>query len=371
MIPASRSRIEWISGHAYLFVEDNQSLAALTAEAAAVWPAFESGVLCAGDTPSAVGLCGPGVVASLRAAGAIEPLRVAGAPAPAAATQILETGAARVTVCYGDAGAQALVAPEFAHMELSAPQPCGGFVSVQRADGRFAIALHGGQPERADGRGAVPLLKIAVTDAVLDHLAAAAPPGTLLLHAAMLAQDGRALLLPGRPGAGKSTLAAALGRAGFTLGGDDLALLEPGGSLRALPFPVTLKPGSWPLLPSWQAELGAARIHRRPDGQDVRYLPVETALARAPLPPGWIVLPDRRRSGPAVLETVPVPEVLAALIGAAWSGDEGLSLEEFAALAACVGGAACLRLRYSSLDGAVAALQQLCSPAAGVARSLQ
>jgi hypothetical protein len=66
--------------------------------------------------------------------------------------------------------------------------------------------------------------------------------GLFSLHAAGLALDGRALVVAGCCGAGKSTLSLALARAGFGLLGDDTLLLarESNGGLRVLAFPDEL-----------------------------------------------------------------------------------------------------------------------------------
>lgn len=102
--------------------------------------------------------------------------------------------------------------------------------------------------------------------------------GLFMLHAAGVARDGRALLLPGTSGAGKSTLAVALVRAGLDLLGDDTVFLARAeGALRLLAFPdeidltpqsvellVGLLPEVAPLLesrPGWQkSQLAAERL---------------------------------------------------------------------------------------------------------------
>ena len=80
----------------------------------------------------------------------------------------------------------------------------------------------------------------------------------LLLHAASLERDGRALLLTGLSGAGKSTLAAVLGERGWRLMGDEFALLGLDGELLH-PFPraISLKNRS---IAELEAELGGERF---------------------------------------------------------------------------------------------------------------
>lgn len=64
----------------------------------------------------------------------------------------------------------------------------------------------------------------------------------LLLHAAALERDGRALVLTGESGAGKSTMATLLAVRGWRFMGDEFALLDPAtGLLHAFPRLVSLK----------------------------------------------------------------------------------------------------------------------------------
>jgi HprK-related kinase A len=64
----------------------------------------------------------------------------------------------------------------------------------------------------------------------------------LLLHAATVEKDGRALIMTGESGAGKSTLAALLGERGWRLMGDEFALLDPVDlSLHPFPRAISLK----------------------------------------------------------------------------------------------------------------------------------
>lgn len=67
----------------------------------------------------------------------------------------------------------------------------------------------------------------------------------LMLHAAVLERNGHAVILPGDPGAGKSTLTAALTLSGFRLLSDELTLVDrDDGLLVPLARPVSLKNSS-------------------------------------------------------------------------------------------------------------------------------
>jgi HprK-related kinase A len=86
----------------------------------------------------------------------------------------------------------------------------------------------------------------------------------LLLHAATVEKDGRALIMTGESGAGKSTLAALLGERGWRLMGDEFALLDMDTGM-LLPFPraVSLKNKAIAVM---EAEVDSARFGPRLDG---------------------------------------------------------------------------------------------------------
>lgn len=66
--------------------------------------------------------------------------------------------------------------------------------------------------------------------------------GWITVHAAVLEREGKAVVMPGPPGSGKSTLCAWLMHRGWRLLSDELALIDPlHGHLSASPRPVSLK----------------------------------------------------------------------------------------------------------------------------------
>jgi HprK-related kinase A len=103
----------------------------------------------------------------------------------------------------------------------------------------------------------------------------------LMLHAAVLEKNGRAVILPGDPGAGKSTLTAALTLSGFRLLSDELTLVDRNdGLLVPLARPVSLKNASIEVVRSFSADavLGAPAYdthkgtvaHLKPTSESVR-----------------------------------------------------------------------------------------------------
>jgi len=73
----------------------------------------------------------------------------------------------------------------------------------------------------------------------------------LIIHSAVVEKYGRALILPGEPGLGKSTLCSALVNSGWRLLSDELTLIErESGFIVPVPRPVSLKNESIDLIQS-------------------------------------------------------------------------------------------------------------------------
>ena len=87
----------------------------------------------------------------------------------------------------------------------------------------------------------------------------------LMFHSAVVEKTGRAAILAGPPGSGKSTLCAALMARGWRLLSDEFALLDPArGWLLPIPRPVALKSASIGLVEKLLPHL-PDRSHLRPD----------------------------------------------------------------------------------------------------------
>ncbi|MBI5331593.1 MAG: HprK-related kinase A [Betaproteobacteria bacterium] len=184
----------------------------------------------------------------------------------------------------------------------------------------------------------------------------------LSLHAAVLEKNGRAVLLPGEPGAGKSTLTAALALSGWRLLSDEIALVRlEDGLLLPLARPVNLKNASIDIIrarfpeavygPLSRDTHKGAVIHLRPPGDAVARM-AEPAL------PAWVVFPRWQAGAPARFK--PRPRAGTFVYAAENSFNYSVLGETgFAALRGLIDRSECLDFSYGDLDHALAAFEGL------------
>jgi HprK-related kinase A len=134
-----------------------------------------------------------------------------------------------------------------------------------------------------------------------------------MLHAGVVAQGGRALILPATPGSGKSTLAAGLACRGWRFFSDEFGLVDPARcSILPLPRAIALKNESIDAIHGFapQAILGPRFLKTR-KGTLSHMRPPGDSLTRQGerADPAWIVFPRFRRGAPTALN--PIPDSLA------------------------------------------------------------
>lgn len=134
----------------------------------------------------------------------------------------------------------------------------------------------------------------------------------LILHAAVIARDGRALVLPGPPGAGKSTLCAALIHRGWRLLSDELALVSlHDGLIHPIPRPVSLKGRAIDVIRGWapQAVLGRRIADTRKGDLSLMRPPAGShGEAERPARPHRVIFPQYLAGPPARLSPRPRAE---------------------------------------------------------------
>jgi HprK-related kinase A len=184
----------------------------------------------------------------------------------------------------------------------------------------------------------------------------------LMLHAAVVEKHGRALILPGTPGSGKSTLCAALVHRGWRLLSDEFGMLRPGSSeLLPLPRLVPIKNESidvltqfaphaqWgPIIPGTRK--GTVR-HMRPQREHIDRS-AENALAR------WIVFPKWRKDATISLQELPAMEGFAQVAANSFNY-EMLGEAGFITVEKLISSSTCYTLDYASLDAALEVLDEL------------
>ncbi|KQP22026.1 HprK-related kinase A [Pseudorhodoferax sp. Leaf267] len=179
----------------------------------------------------------------------------------------------------------------------------------------------------------------------------------LLLHAAVLERNGHAIVLPGDPGAGKSTLTAALSLSGYRLLSDEMALIDRDtGLLMPLARPVGLKNKSIDIVRAYSKDAVLGEVahdthkgsvaHLRPPAASVR---ASDASAR----PAFIVFPRWEEGAELVL--TPCAKSAAFMRTAQHAFNyELLGSTGYDLMADLIERCACHELRYSRLPDAIA-----------------
>lgn len=189
----------------------------------------------------------------------------------------------------------------------------------------------------------------------------------LIVHAAVVEKYGRALILPGVPGAGKSTLCAVMtGRGGWRLLSDELALLDlADGLLYPNPRPVSLKNASIDIV---RREIPdcvlSAPVHDTLKGTVAHLRPsVESFSAvDTPAEPALIVFPRYAEGAVNELRSLPQGEAFIRMADNSFNYSI-LGVAGFEALGALVDRSRCFEYpNGGDLDRALADMEALVSP---------
>ncbi len=184
----------------------------------------------------------------------------------------------------------------------------------------------------------------------------------LVVHAAVVERGGGALILPGAPGSGKSTLCAALVNRGWRLLSDEMTLLGlESGEVCPFPRPVSLKNASIGVIEAWApaAQIGEV-VEDTSKGTVAHMRPPRESVARSleTAAPAQIVFPRWREGAELAIEPVSRGRSFMQVAENCFNYHV-LGAEAFTALARAVDRCGCYRLEYGSLDQAVTALDDL------------
>lgn len=184
----------------------------------------------------------------------------------------------------------------------------------------------------------------------------------LILHAAVVARNGRAVIMPGLQGAGKSTLCAGLVSRGWRLLSDEMALVAiDDGYIAPVPRPISLKNESIRVLRDFAPDATFGRecadtrkgvvSHMKPPGDSIAH-----AGERAV--PAWIVAPHYEPGARGLLQPEPKPRMFMSLADNAFNyhilGPAG-----FRTLGGLIDQCDCFQFEYGDLEQAVAVFDAL------------
>jgi hypothetical protein len=160
------------------------------------------------------------------------------------------------------------VAPIFMHLKCSCDGP-PVTIDIVEADNRYLVV-------RGNTVVAQCSLPEQIAPAVGYEVATSAYRNAdffLALHAAAVGTESGCVVFPGKCGAGKTTLVAALIKAGFRCYGDEVTMLDRV-THRIIPMPTSLrvKEGSWEIVSGMFPEFRSNASHILKDGMRLKYL---------------------------------------------------------------------------------------------------
>ncbi|MCC2978797.1 HprK-related kinase A [Sphingomonas sp. IC4-52] len=182
----------------------------------------------------------------------------------------------------------------------------------------------------------------------------------LLLHAAAVERDGRAIVLTGESGAGKSTLAALLQGRGWRLMADEFVLLDlASGMIHPFPRPVSLKNDAIEVVAkSLRHSQWGPLISDTPKGTIRHLVPQANALAGAEQPARPILLLFPRFGAAPDQRVVGAGEAFVRLTQAS-TNYVGLGERGFLALTGLVSDVTRVAIDYPDADTAAAMIEAL------------
>ncbi len=187
----------------------------------------------------------------------------------------------------------------------------------------------------------------------------------LIVHAAVIEKEGKTMILPAPPGAGKSTLCAALVCEGWRLLSDELALISLESDHLIVPLcrPVCLKNRSIEIIRDRYPKAEFGPICRDTSKGDVAHmLAPETSVEKMSVysSPQWIIFPRYSSAGSTSLTQRSKAETFFEIARQSFNfhvlGESG-----FDVLKSVVDECVCYDFQYSNLDEAIDCLNSLVS----------
>lgn len=269
--------------------------------------------------------------------------------------------ATNFAINFSSAAEEGRVHPALAHLEVK-PARSDVVLDVLKAEGGHVL-LDGIAPFAfcRDLTRVTPRLKTALLQAAVQRHSC-----ILQVHAGVVSNGQKCLLLPAAPGSGKTTLTAGLTAAGFQYFSDEVALLEePDFEVRPVPISLSVKSGALEVLAPLFPQLRRSANHTREDFETVTYLNPPSASFSYELnrtyPAGWIVFPQYTPHATTELRPIGKAEALARLMKEVLVVGTTLDKRIVRSLAQWIQRVDCYELPNSSLSQAVQLVGSLLS----------
>ena len=184
----------------------------------------------------------------------------------------------------------------------------------------------------------------------------------LIIHSAIVAKGKHALVLPGKPGAGKSTLCAALINSGWRLLSDEMTLVDPYSNIATpIPRPVSLKKESINVIKHFASETVFGPIIEDTHKGTVTHIKppkssIEKKSEKAVIK--WIVFPQYSPNSELEASKLSKARALIQLAGETFNYGT-LGLKGFKTLEQIVTNSIIMDFKYSNLDDAISWFNQL------------
>ena len=204
---------------------------------------------------------------------------------------------------------------------------------------------------------ALPMFEWAVNWCVFTR-----PHQYLILHSAVVERNGCAVILPGVPGAGKSTLCAGLSLRSWRLLSDEVCVMRPPSiDLIPVPRPIGLKEESINVIRAFEPGVIMGPPTPGTRKGTVAHIQVDeksVAAGQTPAKPRLIVFPTWRAGAALSLEPYSKAQTLLRIAQDAFNFSV-LGTQGFETLASLVDASDCYTLTYSSMDAAIEKLNEL------------
>ncbi|MGD2118730.1 MAG: HprK-related kinase A [Chromatiales bacterium] len=184
----------------------------------------------------------------------------------------------------------------------------------------------------------------------------------VIIHSAVIAKNDLAIIMPGTPGSGKSTLCAAMMLSGWRLLSDEMALLNPDTlHLTPVPRPVSLKNQSIDIIGQRQPGIAFGPIaHDTAKGtvSHIAATPSCIANAETPAVPRLLILPKYKKDAATTLTPLSKATAFMEMMENTFNyhvigKDSGELIKQL------LESVACYQLSYSDLDDAMQNLENL------------